>query len=60
MTVCWRLYFDGDNQLNFSVKIVYFATERDHECVGPKSEYIKMSFGHVIRKGNAVVRPLMF
>jgi len=30
------------------------------KSVDPKSEYIKMSFGHVIKKGNSIVYPLMF
>lgn len=30
------------------------------QSVYPKSEYIKMSYGHVITKGNSIVYPLMF
>ena len=28
--------FYGENKLNFSVKILYFATERDHENTDTK------------------------
>jgi hypothetical protein len=30
------------------------------KSVDPKFEYIKMSFGHVIRKRNSIVYPLIF
>lgn len=30
------------------------------KSVDPKSEYIKMSFGHVMWKGNSTVYPLRF
>jgi hypothetical protein len=29
-------------------------------CVGPKSEHVKMSFGHVLWTGKSIVYPFMF